>query len=123
MSTYVYAQDPYAGCWFAGLPAAGKCDGRLQKCHLLPKALLKRELWQSRRWKASGRLPESLQELVWDERVWIPGCQFHHYRVDESRKLRVPRHLLPPAVEAFAAEWGLEWWLSREYGERQEMAA
>jgi hypothetical protein len=36
--------------------------------------------------------------------------------LDTSRKLRIARAELPPAVEEFAAELGLVWWLDREYG-------
>jgi hypothetical protein len=36
--------------------------------------------------------------------------------LDQSRTLRIPRDMLPPAVEEFAAEYGLLWWVEREYG-------
>ncbi len=32
--------------------------------------------------------------------------------------LRVPRYRIPAAVEEFAEELGLGWWIDREYGER-----
>jgi hypothetical protein len=30
-------------CWFASLPGAGPCDGRLVRCHLIPKNKLRDE--------------------------------------------------------------------------------
>lgn len=96
-------------CWFASLPGAGPCDGRPRKCHLIPAQLIRREV-------------SSSSAVVWDDRVWVWGCGGpmgnggHHGQLDYSRRLRIPRALLPPAVEEFAAEHGLEWWLDREYG-------
>lgn len=96
-------------CWFADLPGAGPCDGVLRKCHLIPKQKIKREVGKA---------------AMWDERVWVWGCGGptgiggHHGMLDYSRKLRVPRDRLPEAVEAFAEQHGLGWWLDREYGER-----
>lgn len=121
MTIYHFAQDPYRSCWFAGLPDAGECEGRMQACHLLPKSLIKRELWQSRKWR--GRLPETLHELQWDPRVVVAGCQRHHFRLDESRKLKIPRYLLPPSVEEYAREYELMWWIEREYPDHGEAAA
>lgn len=94
-------------CFFAGLHNAGPCDGRLRKCHLIPKQLIKREVGAS---------------AVWDDRVYVLGCggatgvSGHHGAFDFSRTIRVPRHRLPPELEEFAAEHGLGWYLDREYG-------
>lgn len=94
-------------CWLAELPDAGPCDGRLRKCHLIPKQTIKREVGKA---------------AMWDDRAWVWGCGGptgiggHHGMLDYSRTLRVPRAALPVAVEAFAAEVGLTWWLDREYG-------
>lgn len=94
-------------CWFAELDGAGECDGRLRKCHLLPAQLIKREV-------GAG--------AVWDDPVWVWGCGGptgiggHHGQLDYSRSLRVPRERLPAALEVWAAERGLDWWLDREYG-------
>lgn len=96
-------------CWFASLPGAGPCDGRLRKCHLLPAQLLKRE---------------GLSRFRWHEAVWVWGCggpmgiSGHHGMLDHSRTLRVPRERLPEALETFAAEYDLDWWLDRTYGLR-----
>jgi hypothetical protein len=98
-----------ARCWFADLPGAGACDGKLVRVHLVPRQFLRRELNASRRVQS-------------DPRVWVWGCGGptgiggHHGKLDYSRTLRVPRHRLPADLEAFTAELGLEWWLDREYG-------
>jgi hypothetical protein len=82
-----------------------RCDGRLVRCHLIPKALVQ---------KHGGD--------VWDERAWVWGCGGptgiggHHGMLDKARTLRLPRQSLPPGVEALAHELELEWWLAREYG-------
>jgi hypothetical protein len=98
-------------CWFASLPGAGECDGKLRKCHLIRRQVIRRE---------AGPMFE------WDPRVWVWGCGGitgiggHHGMLDYSRRLRVPRDRLPATVEEFAVEVGLEWWLEREYGLRPE---
>lgn len=127
-------------CFFAGA-GAGPCDGALIRAHLVPKQLLRREFpegvamfdgaWISvrelrRRVTPEGRAnyrTRSLRELHDDERSWVPCCggpqgnAGHHGMLDQSRRLRIPRAALPAAVEEFAAELGLGWWLDREYGE------
>lgn len=65
----------------------------------------------------------TLRELCDDERSWVPCCggalgpSGHHGQLDQSRSLRIPRDKLPRAVEDFAHELDLSWWLVREYGE------
>jgi hypothetical protein len=104
-------------CFAATLEGAGACDGQLVKAHLIPRQLIKREL-------ARGLSTRELAELCWDARVWVPMCggpmgnAGHHGALDFARTLRIPRALLPVGVEEFALEHGLEWWLTREYGER-----
>lgn len=100
------------GCWAAmNVIGCGPCDGHLVKAHLIPKQMLRRE-----------KLP------LWDDAVWVPICGGptgiggHHGMLDYSRTLRIPREVLPAALEAFAAEHGVAWWLDREYGTRQEAA-
>jgi uncharacterized protein (DUF2236 family) len=92
------------------------CDGVLRKVHLIPQRVITREL----------RPPNAKEmlALVWDERVWRWACggpmgnAGHHGMLDWARTLRIPRHAIPAETEQFAAEHGLEWWLTREYGER-----
>jgi len=114
---YTFAMGDGHGCWLAKLAEAGSCGGRLERIHLLAKQTIRREVWQSRKWKTSGLLPDTFFDLVWDERVWVPGCSHHHHLLDQSRKLRIPREMLPEGVEGFAEQWELDWWLSRQYGE------
>ena len=89
-------------CFFA---AYGPCDGRLIRGHLIPKQRVKREA------KAAD---------VWDARCWVPCCGGptgiggHHGMLDGG-KIRLTRAELPPAVEEFAAEYGLVWSLQRDY--------
>jgi hypothetical protein len=105
-----------ARCWFADLPDAGPCNGRLVRCHLIPQQLLRREV---------GRAAN----VLWDSRVWVYGCGGpvgtggHHGALDYARTLRVPRELLPPEVEEFAAEHGLVWWLERTYAGEPKRSA
>jgi hypothetical protein len=95
-------------CWFSDLPDSGPCDGRLRMCHLIPAQLIRREVGRNH---------------VWDDRVWVWGCGGptgiggHHGRLDYSRTLKIPRHRLPADVLDFADEFGLMWWVDREYGE------
>lgn len=94
-------------CFFADLPGAGPCDGKLRKCHLIAKQTIGRELGAA---------------FKWDDRTWVwgcggpMGCSGHHGMLDYSRTLRVPRERLPAALEQFAEETGLVWYLEREYG-------
>jgi hypothetical protein len=104
-------------CWLAAfgvlehgdpMPA---CDGRLVRCHLIPKQVIQR---------AGGK--------VWDRRAWVWGCGGptgsggHHGMLDVSRTLRLPRECLPPELEQFAYDLGLMYWLDREYGPRERAA-
>ncbi len=118
-------------CFFAGWPGAGPCDGALIRAHLIPRQLLKREYPYGmvvvdgvrERALRRERPTRTLRELCEDENGWVPccggsmGCSGHHGMLDYSRTLRIPRDRLPAAVEQFAAELGLAWFLDREYGE------
>lgn len=96
-------------CFFADLPGAGRCDGRLVRCHLIRQQVLDREL-------NAGR------GLVRDPRLWVWGCggvsglAGHHGAFDVARTLRVPRYRLPGPFLALVEELGLGWWVDREYG-------
>lgn len=102
------------GCWVAERAAkiggVGPCDGRLIRAHLIPKQVLTREI-----------KPVCPRAVLWDPRVWVPMCGGptgiggHHGRVD-GRQLAIPRRLLPPELEEFAREHGLEWRLDHDYG-------
>lgn len=138
-----------ASCWIAELVArleraltpagldlvldAGPCDGALIRAHLIPRQRIvrarKTAVWTKDTTPAQFRMlqrPE--QELVWDERVWVPMCggpmgnAGHHGMLDAGgvRRLRLVRAWLPSAVEAFAVEYGLEASLERDYGPKEE---
>ncbi len=121
-------------CFFEGWPGAGACDGRLVRAHLIPKQLIRREVVTART-ASSGRWPVTVDQraelarILWDERAWVPMCggrvglSGHHGMLDQSRTLRIPRDRLPAVLEEFAAEFGLVWWLDREYGAKPEVAA
>lgn len=124
-------------CFFAD---QGPCSGRLVRGHLLPRALMRRELrfglvFEDGAWRKLQRTEDryelpyrSLTDLVNDPRSWVPMCGgitgsgAHHGRVDYSRTLRIPRSMIPAATEEFAAEIGLLWYLDREYGEAKNAA-
>jgi hypothetical protein len=97
-------------CWFAGLPDAGPCDGRLVRCHLIRRQVLRREL-------------NAPPAVVDDPRCWVWGCggptgaAGHHGALDTARTLRVPRDRLPAAFVEFVEELWLGWWAEREYPE------
>lgn len=105
-------------CWFAqNVPNAGPCDGSLIKAHLIPRQLMRREL-----------TPEQYKEAQWDPRGWVWGCGGvtglggHHGRLDVARTLRIPFDRLSPDLLAFARDYGLEWWLLREYNAGRAVA-
>lgn len=116
-------------CFFAGVRGAGPCSGRLVRAHLIPKQVIRREVVSARSKGPTGRWPidtaqrAELARILWDERVIAPVCgglmgnAGHHGALDTARTLRIARAELPEGVEFFAAEYGLLWWLDREYGE------
>jgi hypothetical protein len=126
-------------CAFGGKPGAGPCSGALIRAHLIPKQLTKREfphgvVFENGTWRRLDRtedrydLPHrTLREIHDDPRSWVPCCGGgsgiggHHGQLD-GLKLRIQRAGLPPAVEEFAAELGLGWWLDRTYGEAARAA-
>lgn len=96
-------------CWLAKVPGAGECDGRLVRCHLIRRQVIRHEV--------GGK--HELDPRSW---VWacggITGVGGHHGMLDWAgvNRLHIPRDMLPSAVEEFAADLGLSWWLTREYG-------
>ena len=123
-------------CWFRGLALAGRCDGSLVRCHLIPKQEIKRRfpkgvtlvngIWLAEKPKElplDGLEHRSLHHLLNDPRVWVWGCggnmglSGHHGAVD-GLKLRIPRVSLPSLLEEYASEYGFGPWLDRTYGPR-----
>jgi hypothetical protein len=111
------------------------CDGRLVKCHLIPRRTIAEAVQvglQARRRTFEISLAEydamiggAIVRANRDERSWVWGCggpmgpTGHHGMLDASRTLRIPRHRLPAGLEEFAEELGLGWYLDREYGVRE----
>jgi hypothetical protein len=125
-------------CWFAALPDAGACEGRLVRCHLIPRNKLALEFPHGAAWLPDGaarQVPDDLRDLgpsgsfmplrglQDDPRCWVYGCGGamgpggHHGRFKPDGPLPIPRRLLPAGLEEFAAELVLGWWLDRTYGE------
>jgi hypothetical protein len=108
---YTYACLPaeIPACWLAQFAPDTPCDGRMQKAHLIRAQVIRREVSRDR-------------AVVWCEAVWRPACYRHHTLLDQSRTLTIPRAAIPAETERWAAEHGLDWWLDREYGEREAVA-
>jgi hypothetical protein len=97
-------------CWFKDLPDAGPCDGRLVRCHLIRRQVLRHELNASR-------------AVMDDPRGWVWGCggitgaAGHHGAADWAGpgKLEIPHERLPVEFLAWVDELGLGWWIDRTY--------
>jgi hypothetical protein len=124
-------------CFFAGRPGWGPCDGPLIRAHLIPKRMIKREVFSALLArgveKPLARL--SLVDYAMDERCWVMCCGGltgiggHHAELDApgvSVAPRLRRDELPEGLEAFVAELdgmlvGREpfaVWMDKTYGER-----
>jgi hypothetical protein len=118
-------------CWFSMLPDAGPCDGRLVRCHLIPRQKIRREVLSSamRAGEDGFVRNHEAKAAVADPRCWVWGCGGpmgpggHHGQFKPDGPRPIARHRLPPALEEFAEEIGLEWWLDWCYGPREEDAA
>lgn len=94
-------------CYFKGREDWGQCLGCIDFCHLIPKQRIKRELRHVHDW-------DTLQLIVWDPRVTVPGCRKHHGELDNYIH-RLRRDELPPFVWDYAREHNLEWSLERDF--------
>ncbi len=94
-------------CWLSRF-SEEPCEPGLFRdpVHLIPKQTLRRRGFED----------------VWDERVWVPSCRFHHARFDRYA-LEVPRSALPQSLETFAEEHGFEGYLDRRFGVRSSEPA
>jgi hypothetical protein len=81
---------------------------------LIKQQMLVREVW-NRRAELEG-VPPGKALLLKDPRWSVWGCAWHHHQLDQARKLRIPRHRLPAELEQAAAQYGILWWIDREYG-------
>jgi hypothetical protein len=123
-------------CFFAGRRGWGPCDGALIRAHVVPKRMMKRELWAPlNREHPPMKAREILGGLIWDPRAWVPCCGGptgiggHHAELDTpglSLAPRLTRAELPEGLEDFVRELdgmlaGREpfaVWMDKTYGER-----
>lgn len=100
-------------CFFADRNA-GPCSGSLIRAHLVPKQLLKRSF-------PHGKAGRTTQELIDDQRSWVPCCGGeqgnggHHGQLDQARTLRIPVDELPAGFSEFMDELGMAWWVRKHY--------
>jgi hypothetical protein len=116
-------------CWFSMLPDAGPCDGRLVRCHLIPKQKIRQSIAPALpAMPGMDEMRRALRTTQDDPRCWVWGCGGpmgpggHHGQFKPDGPRPIPRHRLPPGLEEFAAELGLEWWLDYTYGPRWDEA-
>lgn len=116
-TAYQFAVDAYpeSVCWLAQFTNT-PCNGRLQRVHLISKQRIKRALRSGAGRLRAEHMELSADEIVWDDRAWVPGCEAHHHMLDQSRKLQIPRWAISPATEQYAREYGLMVFLELEYG-------
>lgn len=122
----------------------GPCEGQLVRAHLIPKQVIRKAFpkgavrddgkWERINVAKLGREAHdnldlrSVKEMQEDERCWVPMCGGMvgiggHHGLFDGHRLSLDRRELPEALEEFAAETGLDWWLDRTYGEsRVEVA-
>lgn len=102
--------DTSGPCWLQQF-SESPCDGPIDKCHLIPKQRIKREL--------RSRYPniddEGLRAAVWHDSMWVYGCRKHHGELDVSRTLRIPRDSLLVKTRVVAEMLGLGWSLDLDY--------
>lgn len=111
-------------CWLAQFRPDVPCEGRLVRCHLLPRQEIRR-VWRSAHHGAGSDrayLPwKTMRDAMDDPRSWVWGCGGglgvggHHGMLDHSRTLKIPWEALPPELHEFAADLGASAWLEREY--------
>lgn len=102
--TYGFLPGETPTCWlrqFSQMP----CAGRLELAHLIRAQVIRKEVSRDER-------------IVWCSAVCRWACHAHHGQLDQAKTLRIPRSAIPAETEVWAAENGLEWWLTRVYGER-----
>ena len=116
-------------------PDLRDCMAPRDPTHLIPKRQIKFSFprgvykrWGQDKWDlicggVDVRPADSVRtvvDLVSDPRIIVAACRRHHHLFDIARKLRIPREALPVGVEEFAYDYGLAWWLDKEYGARRE---
>lgn len=119
-------------CWFGeNVPGIDSCEGRIEGAHWLKRQRVEHvvaaalgipePIVRGRRVSVNYEYPphyanvDLVHRAAWDPRNGVPACNKHHTRFDSQRMpiLVVWRHEVPPDVEAFARDWGLEGELER----------
>ena len=106
-----------------------ECDGPAERVHLISKQLIKSRfprgaIHVTNGWVTIEKDTEisplieihDLAHMLTDERIIVQGCRKHHALLDHGRTLRVKRESLSESVEEFAYDYGLGWFLEKEYG-------
>lgn len=68
-------------CWFKRFwphECGWRADGQPDRCHLLPKQRIKAEL------RARGFTAKEIAAVVWDGRLYVPGCRKAHTAFDNK---------------------------------------
>jgi hypothetical protein len=95
------------GCWFARFDPEHRCEGYLQRCHLVKEQTLE-------------QFGLSMQER-WDRAFWVEGCTRHHRRFDHGL-IKLSRTQLPAKLERAADRYPkVAARLTRDYGRRQRL--
>jgi len=105
-------------CWLAPFdPLRNPCGGGMkwEAFHFISKV-------EIRNCATLAGIDDELLELAqWDPRNAGPACVNHHRRFDHladagpGSAIEVPRETLPPEVEEFIAEWGLDCEAERKF--------
>lgn len=125
-------------CWFYPIPGSGPCEGRLVRCHLIPKQLFRQHFprgayFHDGQWVEAGQaharldlpplatLPYRTRRALQDDpRASVYGCGGMvglggHHGAYDGHKLRVSYSRLPPGARQYARELGLDWWLRKHH--------
>lgn len=96
------AWSAHAQCWLKPYDLKARpCAGRMDRAHLIPQQLLKRE---------------GHDDACGDPRSWIPACRLHHSNFDNRSGVIVPWSALPRSFIDLVTELGLMHWTERRYG-------
>lgn len=91
---------PRPACWLAQFAPGERCEGRMDRVHLVEQQRL---------------VKEGHADLCPDPRTWEFGCRRHHGMFDHYRPgIRVPRSAVPRVLEELLEAIGLGWALDRD---------
>ena len=104
--SFIEAAKYEVACYLNG--RHGPCSGPLDLHHWISKHTLKVRI------SVSGERHAEISRALTDDRNLSVLCRTHHERF-HNKRFYVKRSELPPAVEDFARDFGLEAWLDRDY--------